>query len=109
MDLIQLVSYFLTLIFMDIVVIKNYQEMSSKKISFTKKVIFVILISSLFSYINNIYNLLSLRFFTGIIITIILTKIVFKDALKDAILFNNSWNCIRYSRIIILTIIVWYK
>ena len=88
MDLIQLVSYFLTLIFMDIVVIKNYQEMSSKKISFTKKVIFVILISSLFSYINNIYNLLSLRFFTGIIITIILTKIVFKDTLKDAIFYS---------------------
>ena len=98
MNIIAFFIYYLLSILMIIITIMCYSYLSEKIIILSKLKIIGILICCIFVFLNNIYNLVSLRYITSIILVLIVNKIVFNDN------FNNlSYYTIIYS---ILSIIV---
>ncbi len=88
MSLIQIITYFLIDVTMSFAMIYCYSKFSGNKIYLNfKKIIGVLFLSSLI-LINNFYNIVSFRFITSIIISLLTNKLVFQDNNKDIIYYT---------------------
>jgi len=65
---------------MQVIFIYNYGNMTNQKVKKDIKYIFIILITSLFIFLNNYYNLLSLRAYVGILLNIITAILMYKNS-----------------------------
>lgn len=68
--------------FMQVVFVINYGSMINKKFKFNLNYCLIIILTSILLILNNYYNLLSLRLFTGIIINCITSILIYKNKIN---------------------------
>lgn len=88
MKIIDMLFYSFSIITTEYIFIYNYGSMTDQKLKFNLKNIMIILLFSLLTYINNYYNWIHFRIFTGMLITLFANKLVYKNKILKTIFYS---------------------
>lgn len=88
MKIFDIVIYCLSIFITETILVFNYGQLSNQKLKINNRNLFILICMSILVYINNYYNLISIRYLTAIVITIISTKLIYKNKLKDCIFYS---------------------